>query len=353
MLMTTTPLTTLAVIPVVVQEIPTTTPVATLANAILPTAAVLVAPHAAEPSTQIASQTGAGPEAPVLVADKWGAQKVLDVAKNPNTNTNSTWSELAFVGTTVPSSGTPVPVVILPNDPSGNTTMAIPAGLAEGSALTDPQRIAAGAIPAAILTQTGAAGEPVILQNHRFEIQLIDFQMNNSANSDINQNILIAVQLTSDIMSPGKAIAKNLTLPDASPVVVNAPAGTAAAQLTSGLQQVFNGTYRTSADNKVHVGRTITQDFCGQNPDKALLTVTLSPLTGADGANFPQQSYTCVINLSFPTAALSSESFWSDIMQCNSGLVNGFSHRLWYKVRQYNINWNSCQQNNPNPVSVA
>jgi hypothetical protein len=192
-----------------------------------------------------------------------------------------------------------------------------------------------------------------VQQNHRIEIQLIDFQWNNSANTNINQNIALSVKITAGALSPSSAIAQNINLSDMTPVVVNrSPVLLTTAETTSGLQQVFNGTYLTNLDNKIHISRTITQDLCGQIPDRALLTLVVAPLTAADTA-FQQQSYTCVINLNFPTAARSTESFWSDIMQCNSGLINGFSFRLWYQVRQYNIDWNECQQNRPVPLVVS
>ncbi|OWA51545.1 hypothetical protein BV898_16024 [Hypsibius exemplaris] len=191
----------------------------------------------------------------------------------------------------------------------------------------------------------------VIQQNHRIEFQLIDLQMNNSANTVLIQNIAVSVRVTAGVITPAAAVNQNLS-------VIGAPNNLtpvmAAPETTSGVQQVFNGTYNTSIDNKVHVGRTITQDLCGQISDKAFMTVVIQPLSNADAPNFPQQqSYTCVINLNFPTAVRSTESFWSDTLQCNSGLINGFSYRLWYRVRQYNIDWANCQQNRPNPISLS
>lgn len=190
-------------------------------------------------------------------------------------------------------------------------------------------------------------------QNHRIEIQLIDFQMNNSANSDINQNLAIFLKFSTVVVGQAIGDVRNFNLADATPVQVRQASAVVVPQTTSGMQQIFNGTYRTSASNKVAVSRTITQDLCGQMNDKAILNVVIAPLTAADGSNFQQQSYSCVVDLTFPTAARISESFWSDTLQCNSGDVNGFSSRLWYRIRQYNINSLSCQQNALNPVAIS
>lgn len=203
------------------------------------------------------------------------------------------------------------------------------------------------------MTTGSSVSGAVVQQNHRFEIQLIDFQMNNTANSDINQNIQLSAKVAAGALTPAATAQQNVTLVDASSAAAKAPGVMAAPETSSGMQQVFNGTYKTSLSNKISVSRTITQDLCGQNPDKAFLTVVIAPLSAADGAGFQQQSYTCIVNLNFPTAVRSSESFWSDIMQCNSGDINGFSNRLWYKVRQYNVDWADCQQNRPNPVAIA
>lgn len=258
--------------------------------------------------------------------------------------------------TSTPSSMAMLPVPMVAGSQLVKVPMILPVGVpvTENQSIlraSAPVLVGGGLIASKAAAQVVDSDRVVIQQNHRFEFQLMDLQMNNSANPVLIQNIAVSVRVTAGVITPAAAVNQNAFVIGASN---NLTPVMAAPETTSGVQQVFNGTYNTSIDNKVHVGRTITQDLCGQISDKAFMTVVIQPLSGANAPNFPQQqSYTCVVNLNFPTAVRSTESFWSDILQCNSGLVNDFSYRLWYRVRQYNIDWANCQQNKPNPISMS
>ncbi|GAU96652.1 hypothetical protein RvY_08070 [Ramazzottius varieornatus] len=189
------------------------------------------------------------------------------------------------------------------------------------------------------------AGNPLVQQNHRVEFELVDFQMNSSTNSNLNQAINITVQITAGALPPAVAINQNMALGTNAGATVNGQPAIVMhmPETTSGVQNVFNGNYVSSNNNKVSVSKTITLDLCGAISDKAFMQVTVNPITG----------FTCAVNINFPTAARSTEAFWSDPLQCNSGDMQGYSFRLWYRVRNYNIDWAQCQQNRPAAAGTA
>jgi len=169
-----------------------------------------------------------------------------------------------------------------------------------------------------------------------FELHVVDFEMTGAA----NQNAALYANLTAGALPPLLAQEAEKRNRDVTPLQANNPQ-LLAPESTTGYEQIFNGSL---GSGKVAVQRTLSLDLCGQIPDKGLLMVTVKPV---QSGSFPAVHYTCAINLNIRTATRETESFWSDVFPCNAENASGTSVKLWYKVRQWNVNWTQCQQNRP------
>jgi len=174
---------------------------------------------------------------------------------------------------------------------------------------------------------------------HKFEIQFLDFQMNQTAPfaSNLVQNIEIYFNQTfgvhkgffnGDNFTEGETFTSDI--PDS----------------TTGYNQIFSGLYNGGPDNKINIDKTYTYDVCGLNYEKGWFDVWIRPLNGATEGSFREGYYTCFWNLTVDTSIVhEGESRWSPIFQCNSGSLNNYSFRLWYQIRFYNIEPKTCNPN--------
>lgn len=211
---------------------------------------------------------------------------------------------------------------------------------------------------------------PIVNQNRRVEMKFLDFQMNYTAvNQAINQDIVIAVKFiagTVPVLAANEdlAVVPSVSIPN-SPTIFHGnssdtihPNTTIVTENTAGFQEIFNGAYQTASSfgNKVAVQRVVTVEMCGQfnEFDRGYLDVSIKPASN-NGTNFSAAVnrfadgyYKCVVQLGYAPAARESESYWSDVIQCN-GIISatGYSYRLWFRTRQYVVDGGSCLRSKP------
>ncbi|OWA51544.1 hypothetical protein BV898_16023 [Hypsibius exemplaris] len=206
---------------------------------------------------------------------------------------------------------------------------------------------------------TDAGRQPIINQNRRVEIRLIDFQMNRTGSTSqrgINQNFTIAVKFIAGSI-PVLAADEDLAVVDNAATIFHGnnsdsihPNTTIIHQSTSGFQQVFNGTYLTSNENKVPVQRIITAELCGQftQIDRGYLEISIKPSPDiSEEDKLLEGYYKCSTNFAYSPASQESDAFWTNVDHCSSGNLTNFSYRLWFKTRQYVIDSAACQNSRP------
>ncbi|GAU96654.1 hypothetical protein RvY_08072 [Ramazzottius varieornatus] len=185
---------------------------------------------------------------------------------------------------------------------------------------------------------------PVLLgREHLFrrvEFNFLDFQFNQTAPLATNliQNLEIYVNVT---LGPyrGMVRTENITEPGSGTFTSPFP------ESTEGFTQIFTGVYNgATTDNKVNIDRKITRDMCGIIFNKGFIEVWVRPVDGEKAGLFTQGFYTCFFNLDIEnTIVQQSEARWNTMpMQCNSGNLNNYSHRLWFQTRYYNIDEKIC-----------
>ncbi|GAU96645.1 hypothetical protein RvY_08063 [Ramazzottius varieornatus] len=266
------------------------------------------------------------------------------ILRSSNDGENKTEIVLANV-TAVP--------ILAPNGTlvKSNTTGLNATDLADDVILTRNKTSKVVVVPVDTNNKTNRVNQVIVQLNHRIELEPIDFQMNYTKKPKLNLNIVITTLITAGSIPVASIARRKQTLgaraatgavTDIAMDLDNGDIVMAHPETTTGVQLLFNGTYRNVADdnsdNKVPVPRTFFLDLCGSISDKAFMQIVIGGQRN--------DTFICAVNLAFPTAARDTEAEWTEPLQCEN--TNGdWSYRLWYKLRQYNINWSQCQQNRP------
>jgi hypothetical protein len=200
----------------------------------------------------------------------------------------------------------------------------------------------AGAKPPSILANVKGIDQLSEKFYHRLEFQFLDFQMNQTLPfaNDLVQNIEIYLNLSFGA-HPQQGGFENFTESSDGIFSANPP------DSVTGFTQLFSGLYNGGSDNKVNVDRTITGDMCGVVQDKGYFEIWVRPVNGQTTGAFREGYFMCFFNLNIQDGIFHEpDSQWSQIFQCNSGSLNNYSHRLWYKLRYYNIDPKICNAGN-------
>ncbi|XP_055336608.1 calphotin-like [Paramacrobiotus metropolitanus] len=351
-----------AVAPAVAPVAPVAAPVAVeqqnVSAVAVPVAAV---PVVAAPNVSVANASSAEPEVKAVAVPMAaiGSNNALDanaVASNASASAPSNIAVTNATATDVSGNNASNAAVVAQSPPVSQADhgVDIPVILPVGAGnITNKEQLAAipGAIPIPIASLPVGSGEtkmvqqvPVsnqtqpsgdlIQQNHRFELQVVDFELSNAE----GQSGEVLVNLTAGALPPVMAETAALLGKDVTPMQANNP-HLLAPESTTNYEQVYSGSF----SQKASLQHSISLDLCGQIPDKGLLQVQIKP--SGNGTVTPLQ-YTCPINLNIRTYPRESEAFWSEAFPC-AGTSGVNTAKLWYKVRQWNINWSQCQQQRP------
>jgi len=196
--------------------------------------------------------------------------------------------------------------------------------------------------PPSVFGVAGSLNDPRIYR--RFEFLFLDYQVNQTdpTPNELTFNFDIFANVTFG-QHPQTENAENFTdAGDGSSFSAFPPA------TTDGFTPLFNGFYNAGV-GKVNIDRTMTSDTCGLDQDSGYLEMWVRPTSGqtfTDGA--PEGYFFCLFNVTTGADLVQEpDAQWGTVLQCKSSSFNNYHHRLWYKVRYYNIDPKICQTGNP------
>jgi len=172
----------------------------------------------------------------------------------------------------------------------------------------------------------------------RFEFQFLDYQCNQT--NPFAHDLVFDAEIYANITfgkHPREAGVGNFTENTDGTFTAN-PAAT-----TDGFTKLFDGTYNGGDDNKISLGRTIISDMCNVDYTHGYIELWVRPGSELKGA-FRQGYFFCTFDVNTqPSIVQEPDSHFGDLFVCNSGSLNNYSHRFWFKMRNYNIDSKICQ----------
>ncbi|XP_055336609.1 uncharacterized protein LOC129587054 [Paramacrobiotus metropolitanus] len=283
-----------------------------------------------------------------------------------------------FTGNTITTSKPAVDVARVPTAVAGyEDAFLLPLGSEGPNAFRDGPinaQLPAGTILDPAVTSIPAVesdpSKVFISRNWRIEIKFGDFQMQcvDNASAVIDQPLAISVKYI--VGSPPPVIAPNEEavlaqgdMPVSSvPMNNNKSAGQAVIhhnmtllpENLSGFQQIYNGTYDSTANNnKISIQKIVTAELCGKTTDfqQGYIEVSIKPTMTTSDHGAPEGYYKCFVIVNYTPAARESESFWSLKDDCESFVQsNHFKYNLWFQTRQYFIDTAACQARQARPM---
>jgi len=172
----------------------------------------------------------------------------------------------------------------------------------------------------------------------RFEFQFLDYQCNQT--NPFSHELIFDAEIYANITfgkHPRDAGVGNFS-ENADGTFTANPAAT-----TEGFTKIFDGTYNGGMENKITLGRTISSDMCNTDFTTGYIELWVRPGSAPGGA-FREGYFFCTFNvIAHQGIVQEPDAQFGDMLVCNSGSLNNYSHRFFYKMRNYNIDSKICQ----------